>query len=340
MNMKRVSFALVCALLAVRIGPARAQEAAPELSFPVECEVGHTCMVQNYFDHQPGPGARDYRCGLLSYDGHDGTDIRLPGLSAMAKGVHVVAAADGIVRAVRDGMDDVSLRTIGKAAIGERKAGNSVVVDHPDGWQTQYSHLRKGSVRVKRNDVVKRGQKLGMIGLSGWTEFPHLHFSVRYHGKSVDPFVAPGERARCGVAPKHLWSPAAAAALTYTPTGPLSAGFAGAVPSHDEVKAGDLPKPRAASPVLVFWITAYGVQAGDDEHIRITAPAGEVLAQVRRKIPANKAEWFAYAGRKRRTSAWPAGTYRGEYTLTRQVADRPQTVISTVREIRIGVAGR
>ena len=46
------------------------------------------------------------------------------------------------------------------ASVGDGPAagaggGNSVVVDHADGWQTQYSHMRKGSVRVKRNDRLK-----------------------------------------------------------------------------------------------------------------------------------------------------------------------------------------
>ena len=132
MKTNRSSSALILALLLVHLSSADAQDVAPELSLPVECDVGNTCMVQNYFDHEPGPAARDYRCGFLSYDGHDGTDIRLANHSAMTKGVHVVAAADGTVRAVRDGMDDVSFRTIGRAAINGREAGNSVVIDHGD----------------------------------------------------------------------------------------------------------------------------------------------------------------------------------------------------------------
>jgi murein DD-endopeptidase MepM/ murein hydrolase activator NlpD len=170
--------------------------------------------------------------------------------------------------------------------------------------------MRKGSVLVKRNDVVRRGERLGMIGLSGWTEFPHLHLSVRHRGKNVDPFVGCTEHADCGMGAKHLWTPAAAAALRYTPTGMLNAGFAGAAPSHGEVKVDEPPNAGGDSPALVFWITAYGVQAGDTEHIRITTPQGHVLAESWRKIPANKAEWLAYVGRRRATAPWPAGMYK------------------------------
>src|SRR4051812_32631471 len=88
--------------------PSAAQESGPGFSFPVDCEIGRTCMVQNYFDHDPKSGVVDYMCGFLTYDGHDGTDIRVPNLTAMKKGVNVVAAADGKVRAIRDEMEDVN----------------------------------------------------------------------------------------------------------------------------------------------------------------------------------------------------------------------------------------
>ena len=65
------------------------------LDLPVACSVGETCFIQQYFDHDPGPGASDYTCGTMSYDGHDGVDIRLPTVAAMHKGVDVLAAAAG-----------------------------------------------------------------------------------------------------------------------------------------------------------------------------------------------------------------------------------------------------
>ena len=46
------------------------------LALPVACQMGRTCFIQQYFDHDPGPGAKDYRCGVMTYDGHDGVDIR------------------------------------------------------------------------------------------------------------------------------------------------------------------------------------------------------------------------------------------------------------------------
>src|SRR6478752_1301032 len=96
-------------------GMAIANEIA--LDLPLRCELGSTCFIQNYVDHDPSTGTRDYQCGRRTYDGHDGTDIRVLDLKAQRDGVVVTAAADGTVAAIRDGVEDVSIRTIGKTAV-------------------------------------------------------------------------------------------------------------------------------------------------------------------------------------------------------------------------------
>jgi len=322
---------LVAFAALVAVGASAASAGVPALSLPVQCEIGKTCAVQNYFDHDAGPGAKDYRCGLLSYDGHDGTDIRLPNLAAMKRGVAVLAAANGRVRAVRDSMDDVSFRVIGKDAVKGREAGNAVAVDHGEGWETQYSHLRRGSVAVKPGQAVKRGQVLGMIGLSGHTEFPHLHLSVRHNGRKIDPFVGTSQASDCGAGATPLWESATQQVLAYAPSGLLSAGFAGAPPSFEAIQADppDLPGRRADA--LVFWIYMFGLQRGDLEYIRIFGPDGAILAEEKRRAGANKADAFLYVGRKRRDAGWTAGTYRGEYRLVRGA----QEIVSIVRDLHM-----
>ena len=118
------------------------------LSLPVGCEVRGNCFVQNYVDHDPSSSYRDFSCGARTYDGHDGTDFRLPSMSAMRAGVAVLAVADGEVTGVRDGEKDISIRVIGKAAIAGRECGNGVFLRHPYGWDTQYCHLASGSVEL------------------------------------------------------------------------------------------------------------------------------------------------------------------------------------------------
>ncbi len=136
-------FALSIWFAAINCAQSAAAQEPPQLELPVACEIGAACVVQNYVDQDPGPGARDHACGPLSYDGHKGTDIRVAGRPEMAAGVAVLAAAPGVVRARRDGEAD---RPGGWAAApAGPDAGNAVVLDHGGGWESQYSHLRQGS---------------------------------------------------------------------------------------------------------------------------------------------------------------------------------------------------
>ena len=70
--------------LAVLFFPFVAQ--AFSLTWPVRCTLGKDCFVQNYVDHDATAGWSDFSCGALSYNAHDGTDIRLKNLQAMRVG--------------------------------------------------------------------------------------------------------------------------------------------------------------------------------------------------------------------------------------------------------------
>lgn len=317
--------------------PVNAEPPAPRFELPVACEIGRDCMVQNHFDHDSGPAARDYACGSLVYDGHDGTDIRVPDLPTMARGVAVLAAAPGRVRATRDAMRDVDVREIGRAAVKDREAGNGVLIDHGGDWESQYGHLRRGSITVKPGDQVTAGQMLGMIGMSGLAEFPHVHFEIRYRKKPVDPFVGLKEHEGCGPGKAPLWSQAALGALAYRPGGLLRAGFAAEAPDTTIARRGDyradhLPGNSAA---LVFWVDLYGARGGDLEQARLTGPDGAVIAEKAKRLDQDKAQWFSFLGRKRRGAAWPAGTYRATYQLLRRVDGEDRKVVEVTREIEV-----
>lgn len=328
--------ALALALLATP--PAGAQEAAPRLSFPLDCVPGTTCFVQNYVDRDPGTGARDFRCGRLTYDGHDGTDIRLPHLAAMRRGVAVLAAAAGVVLAIRDGTADLTAGQRPSAAKMGRECGNGVRIGHGAGWQSVYCHMRKGSVAVRPGDQVAAGTRLGLIGMSGRTEFPHLHLAIRFHDEPVDPFVGRTSRSRCGFSATALWTAAAEAALPYRPSALLGAGFAATAPTKVTLLDGQHRAhvlPRSAS-ALIFWVQLIGLHPGDEEAYRVVAPDGRVLTNrrfVRRQT--HKALWHSFIGERRRGEAWPNGTYRASYTLSREIAGQRQVVIEAVREVEI-----
>jgi hypothetical protein len=311
----RLSVACLALLLAADV----LAQGTPSLALPIACEIGKTCVLQNYVDHDAGPAARDYRCGYLTYNGHKGTDIRVIDMQVFRRGVPVLAAAAGRVRAVRDGMPDESVRDAGSASVAGREAGNSVVIEHGDGWETQYAHLRKGSVAVRAGERVAGGQPLGVAGLSGNTEFPHLHFEVRHRGRTVDPFVGPEAGAPCQPGRSPLWSAQVLDALHYVPTGVLGKGLSASVPqlTGGSVDAEGIEPLSAASGAAVFWTQVYGVRKDDVEELRLIAPDGRILAERRTSVVRNRAQSLSYIGLRRRAAAWPAGTYRGEYALYR-----------------------
>ena len=299
--------------------------AALELSLPAACTIGTDCIVQHYVDREPGDDGIDYMCGHQTYDGHDGVDIRVPDLRAMAAGVAVVAAAPGTVRATRDGMADVSIAETGVDAVADVECGNGVMIDHDGGWATQYCHLKQGSIAVQRGERVETGAVLGEIGLSGMTEFPHVHFSVYRDDVEIDPFaLAPdGSGAACGVAgdaATGIWSPEAEAALAYRPAFVLNAGFTGAPPEMDDIETGSVAdRPLAPdSPALVFYGRAIGIEAGDIQRIVVTAPDGSLFVENEvEPMDRPKAQYFAFTGRKLRADAWPPGPWTGRYAVIR-----------------------
>jgi hypothetical protein len=242
------------------------------------------------------------------------------------------------VRAIRDAMADVSVREAGQASVAGREAGNSVLIEHGEGWQTQYSHLRKGSVAVRPGEQVEAGRALGMAGLSGNTEFPHLHFEVRHRGRSVDPFVGLEAGEPCEPGRHPLWSAQALGVLAYVPTGVLGAGLSASPPqlANGSVDPQKIERLGEASGAAVFWAQIYGVRKDDVEELRLIAPDGRVLAERRTSAARNRAQSLAYIGLRRRGTAWPAGTYRGEYALYRGAPQ--QKLFSLAREARIPLA--
>ncbi len=94
---------------------------------------------------------------------HQGLDL------ATRKGTRVLSVADGRV-----------------SYSGRMKGyGRCVFIQHGDGLETRYAHLKRRSARV--GSEVRAGEILGRSGASGNASTPHLHFEVRRNGESVDP---------------------------------------------------------------------------------------------------------------------------------------------------------
>ena len=97
--------------------------------------------------------------------------IRHDGLDLVAhSGEPVHATADGVVVNVRK---------------SRKGLGNVVTVDHGNGYVTRYAHL--ADIEVKKGRVVKKGTRLGYVGVSGNSFAPHLHYEVLRDTVVLDP---------------------------------------------------------------------------------------------------------------------------------------------------------
>lgn len=293
---------------------------SPALIQPIACKLGQNCVIQHFVDDDPGPAVKDFRCGTRSYADHSGIDFRIQSMDALRRGVAVLAAADGKVLRIRDGVEDVSVREVGAAAIKNINCGNGVVIQHAGGLETQYCHMAKGSVSVKADQLVKAGMPIGRVGLSGATEFPHLHFTVRSNGTVVDPFAAGAPTGRCGGG-RSLWAPQTGLAKAYKPADLINAGFAtGPVTPALALVHGSQqqPQPTREAPALVAFAQAVGLKAGDVQRLMVTGPDGTVIADNRvQPLDRDKADWVVFAGRKRPATGWATGQYQARYTLLR-----------------------
>lgn len=106
-----------------------------------------------------------YRTNPISgkYGLHTGLDI------AADEGTGIVAAYNGVVK---------------DTGYGEKK-GNFVLMEHTDGTQTLYCHCSE--VLVSEGSVIRAGELIALVGNTGWSTGPHLHFEIRSDGSSVDP---------------------------------------------------------------------------------------------------------------------------------------------------------
>lgn len=96
-------------------------------------------------------------------ESHQGVDYAIP------EGSRVFATADGKVKEVRR----------------SSTSGQTVIIDHENGYETSYSHLSR--ISVVRGQRVHRGDIIALSGDTGLSLAPHLHYEVRLNGMRVDP---------------------------------------------------------------------------------------------------------------------------------------------------------
>ena len=194
-----------------------ARRSTTSFIFPVRY-ADHTKMpglfgISMFFDHDTKYSAisnanvLDYNCGNRSYDyefgNHQGTDIfawpfgwrRMFGDEAI-----VVAAADGMIIDRNDGNYDRNCEFCSNCH------WNAVYLQHPDGKVTWYGHLKRGSLTSKRTgESVEQGEYLGVMGSSGNSTGPHLHFQV-WASNDYDDVIDPYKGSCNPTTEQSLWS--------------------------------------------------------------------------------------------------------------------------------------
>jgi murein DD-endopeptidase MepM/ murein hydrolase activator NlpD len=116
----------------------------------------------------------------INADGKSFTSDAKDNKSYRAYGSDALAVADGTVTEVKDGIPE-NVPGINSRAVPitlETVGGNHVILDIGHGRYAFYAHLQPGSLKVKLGDHVKRGQVLGLVGNSGNSTEPHLHFHL------------------------------------------------------------------------------------------------------------------------------------------------------------------
>ena len=152
------------------------------------------------------------------------------------------------MQALRDGIPGIAYTPARATELVNKECGNGVVIAHDQSWETQYCHLKQGSISVKVGNTVQVGDVLGKIGLSGRTPFPHVHISVCHNGTRIDPF-APSGRLTCNSSADTLWD----AAIEYDAVGLLSLRFFDHLPKIETLRFGLETAPLTnQSPAIVI----------------------------------------------------------------------------------------
>lgn len=153
-----------------------AKAAVQNQSYQVLTRISHENEIHNLPTIQPvknneldklasGYGMRIHPIHKGRYK-HSGIDF------AATRGTPIYATANGVIK-------------LAKTSNELTGYGNQIEIDHENGYVTKYAHLEK--MLVKEGEAVKRGQILGLVGNSGGSVAPHLHYEVIRKGEKINP---------------------------------------------------------------------------------------------------------------------------------------------------------
>ena len=291
------------------------QSYAIELDMPIDCTIGVNCLIQNYVDAEPDENARDFACGPLAYNGHQGTDFRLRNQAEISKGYNALAAAPGQIVSVINDRPDHDFTDYNEDPLG---CGNAVMINHGGGWVSQYCHLANGSIPVTEGQNVETGDVLGKVGSSGGTSFPHLHYAIRRFGATINPFTGVSPVGCKAPKAKPLWKPETK--LSYQPTALIGFGVTGQFPSLQIVQTDHelLTPPQGDTMPVYVWFHLLGARKGDSIRLMAFDSNGRPFASELFKVEQDQTIYLANIGLTPEDldlTHWPPGKYKARAVL-------------------------
>lgn len=292
--------------------------------YPVAGDFGSDIFVPYFVDVDPGPiSERDFRCLDYTFDGHTGHDPYIRSFREQEIGVPVFAPLDGTILAVHDGEPDQNTDS------NPNRTSNSIILSHVAGYRTEYMHLKRNSITVQEGQFVTAGTQIAMVGSSGESAAPHLHWDVRVNGTPVEPMSGP---CRTGESLFELQP-----SIENIPS-VIGIAFSDARFANYEIAPYD-NAPRRATYVrgtddVNLRVEVANVRAGDRYTLTITPPNGEPMTAASGELTA----YTAYLA----SASWALDvplTQSGTWTVTLRVNDHrvvenvPFTVVDSFAEI-------
>lgn len=231
---------------------------------------------------------QDYDCGTNTYDGHHGTDIAIWPYSLYKMDnnqIEVIAAAAGTIIQKNDGNFD-------RNCSSNTLTANSIIIQHSDGTFALYWHMKNGSVTTKAvGQTVVAGEKIGVVGSSGSSSGPHLHFEIWSGNTNTtykDPFSG-----TCNILNANSWwtsqRPHSEPAIMKTSVHPTDITLA-ACPNSDVINESDtfvIPFQGAGlSPGYAkFYFFWRDISIGSTIALKILNPNGSVYSSWNYSVP-------------------------------------------------------
>ena len=273
--------------------------------------------ITNFVDQDTtADSTRDWNCGKRTYDGHKGIDIAPYPYSFYkmdSNQVEVVAAAPGMIVAKDDGHFDKNCDWVSGSD------ANYVIIRHQDGSTARYWHMKKNTVTSKVvGQTVVTGEYLGVVGSSGRSTGPHLHFEVsRTSNRSdyVDPFGG-----ICNASnDSSLWInqlPYIDPGFMKVSTNPISPVF----PACPETQTPNEDSCFLGGVSAKFYIFVRDQRAGTSAAMRILRPDGSVFSSWTKDFTDNYTRsYWSWT----RTYPTATGTYMFEASYNGKVCSKP-----------------